>query len=168
MANKLPNEEELLKKLSEDKVVLTTEVWNLIYSNVEDNLSVVKLLLALYLDQNQNVPSSEIKKIADCMTDVSMVFRKLINPQLIKDEDRGFIKIKEENKILHPIIKNMFGHYIGNDVQAINFMIGDFSEDNGLEKDTSGKILERIASMEEFLLKLKSNMEAFQSGLKPH
>ena len=167
MANKLPNEAELFAELSSQKIVLSADMWNLIYSNIEDNLTIIRLLMTFHLDESTAVPVDELKKITQHITDVSLVFRKLINPQIIKTEDKGFVKIKEESQQLHPIIKEMFSHYIGNDVQSVNFIIGDLIDDGKpLDRETSGRIFKHINDMEDFLEKLKASTETFEERIK--
>ena len=52
----------------------------------------------------------------------------------------------------------MAKHYIGNDIQALNFMLGDAIDDEiGLNAELQKKILRRIAAMEEILEKLRLN-----------
>ena len=167
MANKLPNEDALLQQLNTEKVIIPSDTWNLIYSNVEDGLSIIRLLITFYLDQNQTIPVDEIKKIVTHIGDISSVFRKLINPQIIKTEDKGFIKIREENKSLHPIIRNMFSHYICNDVQSVNFILGDHLDENRPLDAAAGRlVLERVQSMQAFLVKLKMNTETFEERIR--
>jgi hypothetical protein len=160
MANKLSNEKALLEQLKSEKVVLSPAIWNLIYSNIEDNLSIIRLLMTFHLDHEYKVPLGEIKKIVEYIKDVSVIFRKLTNPKAITAEDEAFMKVKEETQKLHPIIKEMFSHYIANDVQSINFILGDCMDDQkDLDASTCAKIFQHIDSMEEFLKMLKSNTE---------
>lgn len=167
MAKKLPNEKELLEQLRNEKVVLSSEMWNLIYSNVEDNLSVIRLLITFHLDHENKVPYEEIKKMTELINDVSIVFRKLINPQIIKTEDQGFVKVKDETQSLHPIIKSMFSHYIANDVQSLNFILGaNLDDQKDLNDQTCAKILSHIDSMEDFLKMLKTSMETVEERIR--
>ena len=128
MANKLPNEKELLEQLRLERAPVPTDMWNIIYSSIEDSILVIKLIISFYQEQRKNIPLDEAKKILTNIQDVSAVFRKLLNPQIIKTEDKGLVKIKSEDGKLHPIIRDMVNHYIGNDIQAMNFLIGDVYE----------------------------------------
>ena len=160
MANKLPNEQELFEQLRREKVAVPSDMWNVVYSGIEDSILIIKLIIALYQEQNKDIPIDEAKKILTNIQDVSSVFRKIINPQIIKTDDKGFVKIKAEGKILHPIIRDMVTHYIGNDIQAMNFMIGDVIDDgNGLGRQMCEKIMRHIVDMEEFIAKLKLSTE---------
>ncbi len=160
MANKLPNEKELLEQLHNEKSDIPSDMWNIIYSSIEDSILIIKLIINLYQEQNKNIPMDEAKKILTHLQDISMVFRKLINPQIIKTEDKGLVKVKSEGKKLHPIIKELVNHYIGNDIQALNFMIGSAIDDgDGLDQTMREKIMHRIEDMEELLGKLKLSTE---------
>ncbi|MCK5491826.1 MAG: hypothetical protein KAJ14_01805 [Candidatus Omnitrophica bacterium] len=167
MANKLPNEKELLEQLSREKVAVPSDMWNIIYSSIEDGILIIKLIVSLYQEQNKDIPVDEAKKILTNIQDISAVFRKLLNPQIIKTEDKGFMKIKSESKQLNPIIRDMVTHYIGNDIQALNFMIGDTIDDGiGLGQEMCEKIMRHITDMEEFLVKLKLNTETTEEKIR--
>ena len=167
MANKLPNEKELLEQLSREKVAVPSDMWNIIYSSIEDGILIIKLIVSLYQEQNKDIPVDEAKKILTHIQDISAVFRKLLNPQIIKTEDKGFMKIKSESKQLNPIIRDMVTHYIGNDIQALNFMIGDTIDDGiGLGQEMCEKIMRHITDMEEFLVKLKLNTETTEEKIR--
>ena len=167
MANKLPNEKELLEQLSREKVAVPSDMWNIIYSSIEDGILIIKLIVSLYQEQNKDIPVDEAKKILTNIQDISAVFRKLLNPQIIKTEDKGFMKIKSESKQLNPIIRDMVTHYIGNDIQALNFMIGDTIDDGiGLGQEMCEKIMRHITDMEEFLVKLKLSTETTEEKIR--
>lgn len=167
MANKLPNEKELLEQLSREKVAVPSDMWNIIYSSIEDGILIIKLIVSLYQEQNKDIPVDEAKKILTHIQDISAVFRKLLNPQIIKTEDKGFMKIKSESKQLNPIIRDMVTHYIGNDIQALNFMIGDTIDDGiGLGQEMCEKIMRHITDMEEFLVKLKLSTETTEEKIR--
>lgn len=169
MAKKLPNETELFAELSSKQVVLSADMWNLIYSGVEDNLSIIHLLITFHLDNADEVPVNELRKIMTHVSDVFSVFRKLIHPQIIKTEDKGFVKIKAESQRLHPIIRDMFSHYIANDVQSINFIVGDhLDEKQPLDRTTAEKILGHIDDMKDFIAKLKENTETLEAKIRNH
>ena len=52
-------------------------------------------------------------------------------------------------------------------MNSMNFIVGMFLDDNkGLDKETCKKIMNHIDSMEEFLKKLKTNMETFEERIK--
>jgi hypothetical protein len=79
------------------------------------------------------------------------------------------MKIKSEGKVLHPIIRDMVTHYIGNDIQAMNFMIGDVIDDgNGLDPQICEKIMRHIVDMEEFIAKLKLSTETTEERIRNH
>lgn len=167
MANKLPNETELFSQLNNEKVVISSELWSIIYKSIEDSILVIKLIITFYREQNKHVTVDESKKILKHIQEVSSLFRKLLKPQIIKTEDKGLIKIKSETENLHPIIREMFSHYIGNDIQALNFIIGDYIDDGkDLDEAMSTKIMGHVTGMEEFLLKLKANTETTEERIK--
>lgn len=167
MANKLPDEKELLEQLKNEKAAVPSDMWNIVYSSIEDSILVIKLIISFYQEQNKDIPVDESKKIHDYVQDVSTVFRKLINPQIIKTEDKGLVKIKSEAWTLHPIVRKMITHYIGNDIQALNFTLEVTIEEGiGLNQEMRERILRHIASMEEFLGKLKLSTETTEEQIR--
>lgn len=160
MANKLPNEKELLRKLRDDQVVLSNELWRQIYKNIEDSILIIKLIISFYREQNIDVPIDESKKILKHIQAIASLFRKLLNPKIIKTQDNELIKIQSESENFHPIVREMFSHYIGNDIQALNFLMGDTIDDSkGLDKPMTEKIIKYLESMETFLIQLKNNTQ---------
>ena len=167
MANKLPNEAELFQKIHDEHLAVSSALWDLIYGGIEDKLTVIKLLLTLYLEANEAVPLNEVKKTFEHIRDVSLIFRQVIHPQIIKTEDKGFVKIKEESQSLPTVIRNLLSHYVGNDIQSINFILGDCLDDNrALEIPAVHKILCHVRAMEEFLTKLKLHTETLEERVK--
>jgi hypothetical protein len=167
MANKLPDEKELLQQLHQERASVPNDLWNIIYASIEDSVLVIKLLISFYQEQNKDIPPDETKKILTNIQDVSSVFRKILNPQIIKTEDKGLVKIKSEVGNLHPLFRELVNHYIGNDIQAMNFLIGDTIDDGiGLDKPMQDKIMRHIEDMEEFLGKLKSSTETVEERVR--
>lgn len=167
MANKLPNEKELLEQLHQERAAVPNDLWNIIYASIEDSVLVIKLIISFYREQNKDIPLDETKKILTNIQDVSSVFRKILNPQIIKTEDKGLVKIKTDGGKLHPIIRDMVNHYIGNDIQAMNFLIADTIDDKiGLNQAMQDKIMRHIADMEEFLGKLKLSTETVEETIR--
>ena len=167
MANKLPNEKELLEQLHQERASVPNDLWNIIYASIEDSVLVIKLLISFYQEQNKDIPPDETKKILTNIQEVSSVFRKILNPQIIKTEDKGLVKIKRDGGKLHPIVRDMVNHYIGNDIQAMNFLIADTIDDgNGLNHALQEKIMGHIEDMEEFLGKLKLSTESIEEKIR--
>jgi hypothetical protein len=156
MANKLPNEKELLEQLHNDRASIPGDLWPVVYANVEDSILVIKLIVRLYEERNEDVPPEETKKILDRVGKVAAFFNRAVTPKIIKTADKGLVKVGSEIGPLHPILREMLKHYIGNDIQALNFILGDLIDDGrGLDAHMKEKVLRRIAAMEEILKKLR-------------
>ena len=167
MANKLPNEQELLEQIHNEKIAIPHGLWNIVYASIEDSILVIKLIISFYQEQDKDIPLDETKKILTNIQDVSSVFRKILNPQIIKTEDNRLMKIKNEGGNLHPVFRELVNHYIGNDIQAMNFLIADTIDDgNGLNKALQEKIMGHIEDMEEFLGKLKLSTETIEEKIR--
>jgi hypothetical protein len=161
MAKTFKDYEERFQRLKDEKVILPSEIWNLIYSSVEDSLSVIRLIVESHLERKEEVPFAETQLIYDNILDVFAVFRKVLKPQLIQNEDKRFIKIKQESRLVHKDVAALFNHYIGNDMQILCFIVGDCVDSKEpLNEENCKKVLEHIRDMEEFLQKLKISTES--------
>jgi hypothetical protein len=160
VANKLSNEEELFAQMREEKIVIPQAVWEEIFLGIEDRISAINLIIGYCLETSQPLPLDEIKRILGMIQDVYAVFRSRINPVVVQTQEKGLFKAREEDKRVHPVLRIILSHYIGNDVLAINFILGekvDSQEPCGTED--CQKILGRTKSISEILEKVRMNSE---------
>lgn len=80
----------------------------------------------------------------------------MANP--LSDEAQIYEKIKKENIRVHPLVWQLIDHYIGNDVQAMQFIAGSYVVGDSPEVIPPGdgkKLLARCDEIRKFLRKLK-------------
>lgn len=78
----------------------------------------------------------------------------MANP--LPDEDKIYEKIKQENVKVHPLVWELIKHHIGNDVFAINAIVGSTVLDGDVLKPEDAKrLLNHTHNIQDFLDKLK-------------
>lgn len=154
MANPLNNEKELFERIKNENITIAHNVWSFIYNHVGDDLTAINLLCQYYLDNNQPIPASEAKKLVIYATDAG----NIINNLCLKDKQNPHFPEFSEDIPLHPVVREMLTHYIGNDTQMINFMVGayiELDEPMAVPKDIAPKILNQTKSLREFMERLR-------------
>lgn len=159
MANKLPKEQEILDKISRSEVTVSDYLWDTIYSLIENKLTIIDLLVNYYTQKSESIPKIELQSILKYLNDINNVFKKIINPEIIEETDTTFCKVKEESVLLDKDIKEIFSHYVGNDIQAINFIIGFYLDELNSDDITiehQQKIIDYLESMKNVLYRLRT------------
>ncbi|MFH1338317.1 MAG: hypothetical protein ABIH40_00495 [Candidatus Omnitrophota bacterium] len=154
MANPLPNEKELFEQIKTERITVEPGIWDLLYHCIGDDITAINLLCAYYLCRKEPVPVLEAKKILVYTRDIRDIIRKIT---MNSSQDFPFPKFKD-NIPLHPVIKDMFTHYIGNDVHSINFIVCDTIdpvEPNPVSSEIIQKVLSRTHSIKEFMERLR-------------
>ncbi|MGD0336357.1 MAG: phosphopantetheine-binding protein [Candidatus Omnitrophota bacterium] len=164
MANPLPEEEKLYEQIKNERITVTTEIWDLIYNRLGDDISSINLLCQYYLDAGQDIPALEARKILQYTRHIKGIMNQVT---CVSREQKGFYFPEiAEGLPLHPVIREMLTHYIGNDVYAINLMVGE-SEDRIDPQPVSipviQRVLDRTHSIKVFIGKL---LKATSSALK--
>jgi len=160
MANPFPNEEELYERIRKEKIAISRDVWDLLYNRIGDDVTAINLLCQYYLTNSESVPIQEARKILIYTRDIKNTLNKAI-----KSESNGslFPQFKEDGW-LHPIVQDMFTHYIGNDVYMINLIVEDTidpAEPHDISLELSQKILNHTHTIREFMERLRKATFAF-------
>jgi hypothetical protein len=154
MANPLPNEKELFERIKTERITVEPGIWDLIYHHVGDDITAINLLCAYYLSRKEPIPVKEAEKILVYTRHIRDIVRKVT---MSSSQEFPFPEFKD-NIPLHPIIRDMFTHYIGNDVHSINFIVCDTIdpvEPKPLSEEIVRKILSRTGSIKEFMERLR-------------
>ena len=154
MANPLPNEKEVYERIKREKISIDSDIWDLLYHKIGDDVTAVNLLCEYYLARQESIPIKEAEKILVYTRDIRDIIKKIT---MNSPQDFPFPEFKE-NIPLHSIIRDMFTHYIGNDVHAINFMVCDTIdpiEPRPLSCEIIQKILNRTRAIREFMERLR-------------
>jgi len=154
MANPLPNEKELYERLHNERITISPEIWDLLYNRIGDDISAINLLCQYYLNEKQPIPVQEAKKILNYCHHIKI----LVNDITLNTKENFLFPEFLDNIPLHPIIREMFTHYIGNDVYAINLIVGcyvDQQDPEPIPLEDVQKIINRTRAIREFMDKLR-------------
>ena len=153
MANPLPNEKELYEKIQNDKIAIEPGIWDLLYQRIGDDITAINLLCQYYLTNKEDIPITEAGKILTYTRNIKDVVNKIT---AVSKESFPFPQFKDA--LLHPVIREMFTHYIGNDVYAINLMVQnliDPVDPKPIPLEVNQKIIGRIRTTRAFMEKLR-------------
>jgi hypothetical protein len=128
MANPLPEEAEFYQKIKDEHITVSSRAWRLIYQHISDAISVINLMSNYYILLGEPMPADVGKTILKFTKKIKETLDSVLYPQQGVLEDDLFKQYREENTELHPIIREMLRHYIGNDVFKINLIVGDSIE----------------------------------------
>jgi len=154
MANPLNNEEELFRKIREEKITIDRKIWDILYNRVGDAISAINLLCSYYLTINEPLPPKKARKILKHANVIKKVIHGIFTT---KRKVSLFPELREDIK-LHPIIIEIVSHHINNDTNAI-MIISSFYTDKDFFKpipiEDIKKILDRTKAIKDLLERLK-------------
>jgi hypothetical protein len=125
MANPLPNESELYQKIKDENITIAPQAWRLIYQHIGNAVSVINLMSNYYILLGESMPVDVAKSILKFTQKIKQTIDCVLYPHQGALEGDLFKKYREESIELHPVIREMLTHYIGNDVFRINLIVGD-------------------------------------------
>lgn len=125
MANPLPNELELYQQIKDENITIPPQAWRLIYQHIGNAVSVINLMSNYYILIKEPMPVDVAKSVLKFTQKIKQTVDCVLYPHQGALEDDLFKKYRDESVELHPIIREMLTHYIGNDVFRINLIVGD-------------------------------------------
>ena len=170
MANILPEDEELFKKIEREHIQVPPVLWNVIYQYIGDPIIVINLLVRSYTDDGQMLPKEEAKQILNYTRRMVGVMKKLYHPESISDDEKDplFREIKAKNLKLDPVTDRLFWNYARNDIYMIELIVGDYVDPKDDREAVSvrdaNKILGHIRTTMHFMDRLRvatSRKEAY-------
>lgn len=154
MANPLNNESELYEQIKNEKITIHPDIWDMLYNRIGDDITFINLLCQYYLNVFEPMPIHEAEKIFSYTRHIKEIVGKIV----VVSKDNLAFPVFANDMLLHPIIQDMFTHYIGNDVYMINLIIGDTIDPidpHPLSADIIQKILAYTRSIKQFMNKLQ-------------
>ena len=154
MANPLPNEKELYEQIRREKIKVTPDIWDLLYNRIGDDVTAINLLCQYYLKNNEPVPIQEAKKILTYTRHI----KDIINQVTVISKDNFLFPEFLDDIPLHSIIREMFTHYIGNDIYMINLIVQDTIDPldpKPLSLEQTQKILSHTRTIRDFMERLR-------------
>jgi len=116
MSNPLFNEAELYERIKNENITVKPDIWDLIYHKIGDDVSAINLLCQYYLANQEEMPIEEAKKVVTFVMDAAKIIDDITT---VAKENFPFPELKEDIP-LHPVIRELFTHYVNNDLNIIN------------------------------------------------
>ena len=154
MANPMPNEKELFDRIQNEHITVAPGIWDMLYNKIGDDVSAINLLCQFYLTNKQEIPPADAGKILTYTMDVKRIISDITT---VSKDNFPFPEFKEDTP-LHPIVRDIFTHYVNNDLYIINLSVYDCSDSQGQQPLTERhiqKILTRTRCIRDFLEKLR-------------
>lgn len=153
MANPLPNEKELYQKIKDEKIVIAPAIWNMLYHRMGNDITAINLICQYYLISKESIPVADEKKLLTYTHHIKDIINQIT---CLSNEKFPFPEFKEDVP-LHPVIRDMLTHYIGNDVYSINLIVGNsvLIDSQPLPLEHIQKILKHTQTIRNFMDRLR-------------
>ncbi len=154
MAKPLSNEQELYNKIKTEKITVPFLIWDLMYHYLGDDISAITQIVSASCRYNEPIPVDDTKRIQDHTTHINETVNKILHSEKIKAESEQLPELRHNHMKLHPVISELFFHYIGNDVHGINLIVGFYLDPADIQPipiEDAKKILEKTSSMKQFM-----------------
>ncbi len=154
MANPLPNEKEIYERIRNEKITVDPEIWDLLYNRIGDDITAINLLTQLYFNCGETVPIMDAGKILSYTRHI----KEIVEQVTITSKDDFLFPEFINNVPLHPVVRDMFTHYIGNDVYMINLIVQDAIDPiapQPLSLESSKKVISHAFAIREFMNTLR-------------
>lgn len=158
MANPLTNEQELYNKIKDEHITVPLLIWDLMYHYLGDDISAITQITLSYLRHNEPIPAIDAKKILEHTKRINATVRKILQHDKIENVNEKLEELKDSNTKLHPVINDLFFHYIGNDVYGISMIAGfhvDPVDEHPIPVEDAQKILNKTFTMKQFMDRLR-------------
>ncbi len=158
MANPLTNEQALYDKIKNEKITVPLIIWDLMYRYLGDEISAITQITLSCLRYNEPISVSDAKKIKEHTKKINAMVRKIFHHEKIENESEKLEELKNNNTKLHPVIHELFFHYIGNDVYGIDLIVGyhvDPIDENPIPVEDAQKILNKTFTIKQFMDRLR-------------
>lgn len=161
MANILPNDEELFKRIEREHIQVDPLLWNAIYQHIGDPVIVMNLTVRYYLDNDEPIPQVEAKKILVSVKHMNEVIKKIHKPESIAvdEKDPLFRTIKEKGLKLDAATDELFTQPVANDLNFISITVGIYicssKEGQSIPVEDGKNILARIRTIMSYLDRLR-------------
>lgn len=148
MAKPLPNEQALYQRIANERIRIPSSVWEKMYAHMGESITAINLILSYYIDRLEPVPVVDAYRI--------LTYTRRIKEDMIK------ILHPEKDGVglpLHPLVRDLFTHYMGNDTHIINLCVSfylDPLDERPVACEDAQKILPCTVSMHQFLDRLRA------------
>ncbi len=159
MANTHPREQQLYETIEKEQIKVPLFIWDLIYHYIGDDITAITHIVTSFCQYNESIDISSAKKILEHTQSIRSTMDKILHPQKIEDQEKipSLEKIRKKDVQLHPVITELFTHYISNDVYGINMIVCfylDPMDKNVIPVEDANKILDKLSTIKKFMDRL--------------
>jgi hypothetical protein len=158
MANPLSDEQQLFDRIKTEKIAVPQLIWDLMYHYIGDDISAITQIVLTYWRINESIPVEDAKKIQAHTIRINTIAEKILQPSWLKKPVGKLPELQNNNMKMHPVINNLFFHYIGNDVYGINLIVGfhlDPIDTHPIPVEDAQKILNKTETVKQFMDRLR-------------
>jgi len=158
LAKPLPNEEDLYQRIHDEGIAVSIAVWDLMYDKLGDAISAINLLVSFYIEKNEAIPLTDAQRILEQTRLIRDGIQRIFH---LKDgplQDSRWPLVPENEREIHPLIRDFLTHYVGNDTHMINLCVSfylDPLDPQPIPVEDAKKILAQTLSMRVFLDRLR-------------
>jgi acyl carrier protein len=166
MANPLPNEKELYGRIESEGIAMPAEIWDLLYNHIGDDVTAINFICKYHLESQLPIPVSQAQKILHHTHHI----KDIVNKTTVTSKEGLDFPEFIDDMPLHPILREMLTHYIGNDIYVITLIAGDAVDPlapEPLSLENCEKILGRTRSISDFMERLRSATTREKPPAKP-
>ncbi|GEM_PF-905434 len=147
MANPLSNESEIYARIKKEGIHVPALIWYLIYRDFGEYLSFIEFSARKYKNRNLPIPVNDGKKILNYTVKIKEAVNEIFK---LGDIDG--------NMALHPVIRELFDHYLSNDLNNLRTLIYTYldpADEQPIPAERVQKIWEDAATIRRFLDRLR-------------
>lgn len=167
MANPLPEEKELYRRIRNESIVIKENIWDFVYHRVNDNIAAIILICQRWLEKQEAMPLQEAGRILGWTKDIRNAISAITTPS---KENLIFPQFRDEIP-LNSIVQELFSHQFGNDIYAIELMVQDaldYLNPAPVSREVLEKIIVHAQSITGFLEKFRNTVQWKESEEKYH
>lgn len=152
------DEQKLYDRISAENITVHPFVWDTLYLYMGDYVSAINFIASYYIEKNEPIPSIDCQKILRYARIMNETVDKILHPEKMDKEKERLEKIKNENMLMHGVVRELVSHYVSNDIMGINFIVSFYLDPKGpgpVPVEDAKKLLGYTQSMGAFLDKLR-------------
>ena len=121
MTDHLPEEKELYKHIRSKDITVNKNMWNSVYSRINNDITAIVLICQLWLKNEEAMPIKEAKKILVQTKDI----KNTISVITESSKESLFLPQSQDEVPLHSIVQELITRQFGNDIYAIELILQD-------------------------------------------
>jgi len=157
MANILPNEIELFKRIKDEKITIDPGIVDFLYNYIKDDINEIDIFCRYYVSRQEPMPPYEAQRILMYTRDIEFIISNITKEKL----DSSIFPDFKTDMPLDPLIRDLLTYHLGNDIYCVNLIVQEAIEPSNkkpshIPMHSLQKILEHTLAIKEFMDKLKA------------